>query len=71
MENLQELVDLELVVAIKPHPRHVDVAQFGYDHVLHCIHVLFVVVGNTPWPGPSAHELLRRLLCLDTRATRT
>ena len=34
-----------------------DVTQFGCDQVLHCVHVLFVVVGNTPRPGPSAHEL--------------
>ena len=34
-----------------------DVAQFGCEQVLHCVHVLFVVVGNTPRPGPSAHEL--------------
>ena len=25
--------------------------------MLHFVHVLFVVVGNTPRPGPSAHEL--------------
>ena len=58
MENLEELAgDLELVIRVKPHPRHVDVAQFGCDQVLHCVHVLFIVVGNAPQSGPSAHEL--------------
>ena len=58
LENLEKLAgDLELVIGVKPHPRHVDVAQFGCDQVLHCVHVLFVVVGNKPRSGPSAHEL--------------
>ena len=36
MENLEELGgDLELVIGVKPHPYHVDVAQFGCDQVLH------------------------------------
>ena len=34
-----------------------DVEQFGCDQVLQCVHMLFVVVGNTPRSGPSAHEL--------------
>ena len=29
----------------------------------HCVHVLFVVVGNTPRPGPSADELAVLALC--------
>ena len=58
LENLEELAgDLELVIGVKPHPRHVDVAQFGCDQVLHCVHVFFVVVSNTPRSGPSAHAL--------------
>ena len=58
LENLEELADnLELVIGVKPHPRHVDVAQLGCDQVLQCVHVLFVVDGNTPRSGPSAHEL--------------
>ena len=58
LENLEKLAgDLELVIGVKPHPRHVDVAQFGCDQVLHCVHVLFVVIGNTPRSGPSVHEL--------------
>ena len=57
LENLEELDgDLELVIGVKPHPCHVDVAQFGCDQVLHCVHVLFVVVGNTPRSDPSGHE---------------
>ena len=45
MENLEELAsDLELVIGVKPHPYHVDVAQFGCGQVLHCVHVRFVVV---------------------------
>ena len=56
--TLKELVgDLELVIGVNPHPRHVDVPQFGCDQVLHCVHVFFVVVGNTPRSGQSAHEL--------------
>ena len=48
LEDLQEPAGgLELVVGIKPHPRHMDVAQFACDKVLHRIHVFFVVVGNT------------------------
>ena len=58
LENLEELAgNLELVIGIKTYPRHVDVAQFGCDQVLQCVHVLLVVVGNTPRSGPSAHEL--------------
>ena len=58
MENLEDLAgDLELVIGVKPHPRHVDVAQFGCDQMLHCVHVLFIVVGNTPRSGLSAHEI--------------
>ena len=34
-----------------------DVTQSGCVQVLHCVHVFFVVVGNTPRSGPSAHEL--------------
>ena len=57
MENLEELAgDLELVIGVNPHPHRVDVAQFGCNQVLHCPHVLFVVVGNAPGSGPSAHE---------------
>ena len=51
--NLEELAgDLELVLGVKPHPRHMNVAQFACDQVLHCIRVLFVAVGNTPRSGP-------------------
>ena len=58
LENFEELVgDPELVIGVKPHPCHVDVAQFSCDQVLHCVHVLFVVVGNTPQSGSRAHEL--------------
>ena len=57
LEDLEELAgDLELVIGLKPHFRHMDVAQFACDQVLHRIHVLFVVVGNTTRSGPSAHE---------------
>ena len=43
--NLEELAgDVELVIGVKQHPRHVDVAQFGCDQVLYCVHVFFVVV---------------------------
>ena len=49
--------DLELVIGVNPHPRHVDVAQFGCNQVLHCVHVLFDVVDNRSRSGPSAHEL--------------
>ena len=71
MGNLQELAgDLELVIGVKPHHRHVDVVQFGCDRVLHCVHVLFVVVAYTPRPGPKLMSL-RCLPCLDTLATRT
>ena len=56
--KLEDLAgDLELVNGVKPHPHRVDVAQFGCDQVLHRIHVLFVVVGDTPRSGPSADEL--------------
>ena len=41
----------------KPHPRHMDVAQLACDQVQHRVHVLFVVVGNTPPSGPSVHGL--------------
>ena len=44
-------------IGVKLHLRHMDVAQFACDQVLHRIHVLFVVVGNMPRLGPSAHEL--------------
>ena len=55
-ETLEELAgELELVIRVKPLPRHVDVAQF--DQVLHCVHVLLVVVGNMLRSGPRAHEL--------------
>ena len=58
LECLEKLTGgLELVVGVKPHPRHMDVAQFACDHVLHRIHMLFVIVCNTPWSGPSAQEL--------------
>ena len=58
LENVEELAgDLELVVVVKPDASHMDVAQFGCDQVLHHTHVLFVVVGNTPLSGPSAHGL--------------
>ena len=58
LDNVEELAgNLELVIGAKPHPRHIDVAQFARDQVLYRIHVLFVVVGNTPRSGPSAHEL--------------
>ena len=34
LENLKELAsDLELAICVKPHPRHMDVAQFAYDHM--------------------------------------
>ena len=49
--------DLELVIGVNPHPRHVDVAQFGCNQVLLCVHVRFDVVGNRPRSGPIAHEL--------------
>ena len=57
LENLELAGILELVIVVKTHPRHMDVAQFACDQVLHRIHVLFVVIGNTPRSGPSAHEL--------------
>ena len=58
MENLEDLVgDLELVIGVKPHPRHADIAQFGCDQVLLCVPVLVVVFGNTQRTSPSAHEL--------------
>ena len=57
LKNLELPGDIELVIGVKPNPRHADVVQFGYDQVLNCVHVLFVVVGNTPQSGPSAHEL--------------
>ena len=58
IENLEELAgDLELVIGVKPHPHRVDIAYFGCDQVLHCVHALFVVVGNTPRSGPRAQEL--------------
>ena len=44
MENLEEFAgDLELVNGVKPHPRHVDVAQFGCDQVLYWMHVLSLI----------------------------
>ena len=57
LKNHELRGDHELAIGVKPNPRHVDVVQFGYDQVLNCVHVLFVVVGNTPQSGPSAHEL--------------
>ena len=58
LENLYELTgDLELVIGVNPRPRRVDIARFGCDQVLQCVHVLFVVAGNTLRPGPSPHEL--------------
>ena len=58
LENLEEFAgDLELVIGVNSHPLRVDVARFGCDQALHCVRVVFVVVGNTPRPGPSAHEL--------------
>ena len=55
LEDLEELAsDLALIMGVKPHPRHADVAQFGCDQVLHCVHVLFVVVDTTPLSGPGA-----------------
>ena len=56
--KLEDLAgDLELVNGVKPHPHRVDVAQFGCDQVLHCVHALFVVVGNTSRSGPRVQEL--------------
>ena len=58
MENLEELGgDLELVIGVKPHPYLEDTAQFGCDQLLYCVHVLVVVVGNTPRCVPCVHEL--------------
>ena len=57
LDNRELTGDLELVIGVKPHLRHVDVVQFGCNEVLHCVHVLFVVVGNMPRSRPSAHEL--------------
>ena len=45
-ENLELAGDIELVIGVNPHPRHVDIAQFGCDQVLHCVHLLFVVIGS-------------------------
>ena len=57
-ESLEELAgDLVLIIDVYSHTRHVDVAQFACDQVLHRIHVLLVVVGNTTRSGSSAHEL--------------
>ena len=57
MENLEELAGhLELVIGVNSHPCHVDVAQFGCDQVLHCVHVIFVAVDNALRSGSSAHE---------------
>ena len=56
--NLEELAgDLELVIGVKPHSRHVDVTEFACDQVLNRIHVLLHVIGNTPRSGLSAHAL--------------
>ena len=53
LENLKEPAgDLELVIGVNPHPIHVDVARFGSDYALHCIHVLFVVV----WKDATAQS---------------
>ena len=58
LENVEELAgNLELVIGVMPHPRLLDVAQFGCDQLLHPVYVIFVVVGNTPRPGRSAHAL--------------
>ena len=57
MGNLELAGDLELVIGLKPHPRHVDVTPFGCVYLLRCVHALFVVVGNTRRSGPSADEL--------------
>ena len=52
--NLEELAgDLELAIGVKPHPRHVNVGQFCCDDVLHCVHVLFVVVDNLSALAPG------------------
>ena len=71
LENFEGLAgDLELVIGVKPHPRHVDVARFGCDQVLHCVHVLVVVVATRHGPV----QVLMSLRCLpglDTRANRT
>ena len=58
LENLELDGNLKPIIGVKPHFRHMDVAQFACDQVLqHRIHVLLVVVGNTPRSGPSALEL--------------
>ena len=58
LENLEEPAgDRLLANSVKLHPRHMDVVQFACGQVLHRIHVLFVVNGNTPRSGPSVREL--------------
>ena len=71
MENLDELAgDLELVIGVKLHPHHVDVAQFGGDEVLHSAYTCPLSSLATRHGPVQVLMSLRRLPCLDTRATR-